>query len=155
MKKVTDELTALLPDLALWNDGRGISAMDWLLSEPKMDLPVAYSSLFWPRFVAVGPYVLREGFDPDSLKAWEKSGEHRRGIEGAMNVIDTLDLLVPVGEAASKLAERQAVYIGGVLADIHRVKLAQDFPNNRFTVEFWDGTQAQGDDISLSFWQNE
>lgn len=118
-----------------------------------MDLPVAYSSLFWPRFVAIGPYILREDFCVENLKSWEKTKTPRQGIEGAINTINTLDLIVPVGGEWSEMAERQAVYLGGVLAEIYQAKLARDFPNRQFVVEFWDGTQDSGDDISLSFWQ--
>lgn len=118
-----------------------------------MDLPVAYSSLFWPRFVPIGPYILREDFNPENLKSWENSGRPREQIEAAMNTMDTLDLLVPVGGNCDELAERQAVYLGRVLAEIYQVKLSRDFPDKQFVVEFWDGTQDHGDDISLSFWQ--
>jgi hypothetical protein len=153
MKDKIDEIDALIPDLRLWNDGRGISPLDWLFTEPRMDLPVAYSGLFWPRFVAVGPYILREGFNPKTLSSWEEAEKPRHAIEAAMNVIDTYDLLVPVGGEWSELAERQAIYLGRILADIHRVKLARDFPDKPINVEFWDGTRHQGGDISLSFWQ--
>jgi hypothetical protein len=155
MTKVTDELGALLPELQLWNGGRGISPADWLFIEPRMDLPVAYSELFWPRFVEFGPYVLRNGFDRKTLKSWEKADQPRQGIEGVMNTIDLLALLVPVGGDCSTLAEKQAVYLGRVLSEIHRVKLAKDFPGRQFVVEFWDGTEETNDDISLSFWQAE
>lgn len=153
MMSAIDEVSALIPELALWNDGRGISVSDWLYTEPKLDLPVAYATLFWPRFVAIGPYVLREDFDSKNLSLWEQAEKRRSGIEATMNVIYPYELLVPVGGEWSKVAERQAIYLGGVLADIHRVKLARDFPDKRFVVEFWDGTQPEGDDISLSFWQ--
>lgn len=153
MADTTDKIDALIPDLKLWNGGRGISATEWLYCEPKMDLPVAYSGLFWPSFVIAGAYVLRKGFDPKNLKSWEEAEEHPGAIEAAMNVIYPYDLSVPVGGEWSELASRQAVYLGGILADIHRVKLARDFPDRRFIVEFWDGTQPEGDEISLSFWQ--
>lgn len=120
-----------------------------------MDMPVLFSSLFWPRFVEFGPYVLREDFRPDLVTDWEKAGASRQGVEGALNTLDMLALLIPVGGEWNDRAEAQAVYLGRVLADIHRVKLARDFPDKRFTVEFWDGQQNKGDDISLSFWQSD
>lgn len=153
MAKVTDDLGALIPDLQLWNGGRGISASDWLFTEPRMDLPVAYSELFWPRFVEFGPYVLRHGFDRKTLTEWEKAKTPKRGIEGVMNTLDLLALLVPVGGDCSTLAEKQAVYLGRVLSEIHKVKLARDFPGRQFVVEFWDGSEELNDDISMSFWQ--
>jgi hypothetical protein len=41
------------------------------------------------------------------------------------------------------------------LAEIYRLKLARDFPDRAFVVEFWDGkTPDTGNgEVSLSFWQ--
>ncbi|MCH9752873.1 MAG: hypothetical protein K0U61_11720 [Alphaproteobacteria bacterium] len=41
----------------------------------------------------------------------------------------------------------------GVKADIHRVKLAHDFPNRKFIVQFNDEPGLPLEDYQFSFWQ--
>jgi len=114
---------------------------------------VAFANLFWPEFVEFEGYVFRAGFSLEAVRAWEAAGSDRKHVEGPTNVIDTVDLFVPNGDAWSEIVGRRAIYVGQILAETWRAKLARDFPSRKFVVEFYDGTQPGDDDIYLTFWQ--
>ena len=44
------EFARLIPELAAWNDGRGIDIKSWLGCIGRFDRCVAYTTLFWPAF---------------------------------------------------------------------------------------------------------
>jgi hypothetical protein len=50
--------------------------------------------------------------------------------------------------------ESQLRYLGRVLKDIHQVKLRQDFPDIRFTVDFNDEDGLDQVEYELTFWQS-
>jgi hypothetical protein len=142
----------LLPELADWNDGRGLQPLDWLHMFAKSDVAVSFSYLFWPRFVAFEDHILREGFSEPEIRYWQqRPNTSRKRVEAALNTLH-IDDLFSSKEEWSVLLESRCVYLVHVLADVHRLKLAHDFPNRTFEVEVFDGAQNQ-DDISLSFWQ--
>ena len=143
----------LLPDLKDWNNGRGITPLDWLYSaQVSSELVTTMTALFWPTFVPFEGYVLREGFSEPHVRSWENAaGSSRRMVEATVNTLHIDDLFQP-HEDWTPLVEARAVRLVGVLASLHRVKLAADFPDRRFEVEVFDGSQPGGD-ISLSFWQ--
>ncbi|WP_291836948.1 hypothetical protein [Brevundimonas sp.] len=148
------ETTArLLPELQEWNNGNGITSLDWLYTEARSDFGVAFADLFWPTFVEFEGYVFREGFSVDTVRSWEGNGTDRKGVEAATNLLDTGDLFVPPGAEWSGLIEARAIHVGRILAETYRAKLARDFPGRTFCVEFYDGSEPGDDDIYVTFWQ--
>lgn len=143
----------LLPDLKDWNDGGGISPLDWVFcTKVSSELVTGMTALFWPTFVMFEGYVLREDFSESHVRNWEgAAGSSREMVEATVNTLYMEDLF-DRQEAWTPLVKARAVHLIGVLAGIHRLKLANDFPDRRFEVEAFDGSQPGGE-ISLSFWQ--
>ncbi len=145
-------LSELLPELQAWNNGRGIQPLDWLYCENvPSERVTAMSELFWPSFVVFEDYVLRDGFTQKHLRACEGGeGATRSAVEAMVNTLHIDDLFGK--ENWSPLVEARAVRLVNVLGQVHRLKLADEFPERRFKVEVFDGSQPGGD-VSLSFWQ--
>ena len=147
------ELSALLPELAAWNDGCGISPLDRLKTFVRSDHAVTYAQLVWPAFVEHEEYVFRRGFSVQTLREWERTpGLERWQIEAMLNTVHLDDLLF-VNEEWSLLVEQRAVYLGKMLSETYAAKLAHDFPYRKFIVEACDGSRSENDQISLSFCQ--
>jgi hypothetical protein len=143
-----DDFTALIPELPAWNNGAGIAPDAWIGCMGSYQLAVGYSLVFWPRFVRHGDYVLRDGFSESALRSCE-TGCDARGVEALMNHVHIADLHVnddPPSEA-------QLRYLGRVLQEIHRLKLAADFPDLTFEVVFDDTPGLDPLDYQLTFWQ--
>ncbi|HEX8263326.1 MAG TPA: hypothetical protein VF547_10680 [Allosphingosinicella sp.] len=141
--------SALIAELPDWNNGAGISAEAWIGCVGTFELAVGYSLVFWPRFVRVDGLVLREGFSPDALRSCAAGGADPAGVEALMNHLHIADL--HCGGASP--SEEQLRYLGRVLKEVHEAKLARDFPDLRFTVEFNDEPGLDPIDYQLTFWQ--
>lgn len=142
---------SLMPELEAWNHGRGISPLDWLYCGSRSDHAIAFCDLFWPTFVVVDDCVLRSDYSEDGLREWKSVKASRQTTEGGLNVLSLVDLFVPNGEVWSELVQRRAIYLGQVLANIYRVKLARDFSDREFVVKL-ECEDGDGE-IALSFWQ--
>ena len=129
----------------------GIDPRGWVACTSSNDLAVGYSLIFWPRFILIDDYVLREGeATGDSLRDWERSASgDRKSIEAVMNHWHIVDLH-SVGAPAT---EAQVRYLGRVLKEIHEVKLRSDFPDRSFVVSFNDEPGLELLDYQLTFWQ--
>jgi hypothetical protein len=144
------DFSALIPELPAWNNGAGISAEDWIGCVGTYELAVGYSLVFWPRFVRVDGLVLREGFSPDALASCRTPGADPAGVEALMNHLHLADLHC----SGAKPTEAQLRYLGRLLKEIYEVKLARDFPDLAFTVEFNDEPGLDLIDYQLTFWQS-
>ena len=60
----------LIPELALWNFGKGISPDDWIRGEGRADHALGLCAMLWPEISCVGPYILREPVNMEYLKGW-------------------------------------------------------------------------------------
>ncbi len=147
-------LNPLLPDLSAWNHGDGIDATNWLYAIATSDVAVAYSELFWPTFVEFEGYIFREGFTIEAVRSWEHAeNSSRLLVESYVNTFDVGELFTLNNEEWSPLVKLRAIHIGRVLAEVHEVKLKRDFPDRTFKVSFFDGSQEEDGEVSLSFWQ--
>jgi hypothetical protein len=142
------DFSDLIPELSQWNNGRGIDPEIWIGSMGNYELAAGYSLIFWPKFVLFEGYVLRGGFSLKALRGFEKKGE-RSGVEAVMNHLHISDIHYHV-----EANESQLRYLGRVLKDIHQVKLRQDFPDIRFTVDFNDEDGLDQVEYELTFWQS-
>jgi hypothetical protein len=144
------DLSDLLPELRAWNDGAGIQPLDWVYCIARSDEAVAYTALFWPRFVEFDGYVLREGFDPQNLRDWEAQRHiDRQQIELAMNLLDVGGLFHNSKEPATAMLEARTVWVLDTLAEIYATKLMRDFPTKRFEISRLDDEN----DCAISFCQ--
>jgi len=144
------DFNELIPELRLWNEGKGISADDWIGCAGNYPLAVGYSLVFWPRFVRFEDYVLREGFSKGALRGFEQqAGSSRSSVEWVMNHVHPID----IHYSDESVSEAQLRYLGRVLKEIHEVKLRAVFPDLRFTVEFNDEPGLDLVDYQMSFWQ--
>ena len=144
------ELSELLPELRAWNDGTGIQPLDWVYCIARSDEAVAYTALFWPKFVEFNGYILRDGFNIDNLRSWE-SQQHvgRQQIELAVNLLDVGFLFYNSKEPGTAMLEARTIWMLDTLADIYATKLQRDFPSKRFEVSRLDDEN----DCAISFCQ--
>lgn len=140
----------LIPETKLWNNGRGIDPEDWICLSGSYDLAVGYSFIFWPEFVTIDEYVLRQGSTEANLRAWEEKGYGRSGIEAVINHIHIADI-----HGQSVASEIQLRRLGRVLQSIYRLKLAADFPDRSFEVHFNDEDGLDPISYELTFFQAE
>ena len=140
----------LLPELRNWNDGRGISPLDYLFCFARSDIAIAYIDLFWPEFVVFEEYVFRAGFDEDHVRSWQQVEKiTRRNVEAAVNYIDISDLFKNSSEERSDLLHAREELMRSTLAEIYAAKLRRDFPDRSFEVSL-DGDDEE---LALTFYQ--
>jgi hypothetical protein len=148
-KPATPDYESLIPELPQWNDGAGIDPQAWIECVGNYELAAGYSLIFWPSFVRVDDYVLRDGFSMESLRGFEKmTAGDRVAIEAVMNHVHIAEIHCNV-----EPAEVQLRHLGRVLKEIHEVKLKRDFPEIRFAVSFNDEPGLDVKDYELTFWQ--
>ena len=121
-------------ELASWNNGRGIDLWDWTACTGNFSLAVGYSEIFWPRFVEFEGYVLIEGFDIEGLRSFEKNGKAtRQSIERVMNHLHIADIQ---HAECTDIAADKLIILGERLQEIYAAKLAMQFPDRKFVIEF-------------------
>ena len=110
-----------------------------------------YSTIFWPEFVEFERYVLRAGFSMEGLRGFEQQcGGDRRRIEAVMNHRHIADIQY---HGCEDITRERVVYLGRVLSEIYRAKLAWQFPSKRFEVHFDDSPTEHLTDHELTFVQ--
>jgi hypothetical protein len=145
------DFNELIPEMRDWNNGAGIHVEAWVGCQGSFRLAVGYSSIFWPRFVEFERYVLREGFSVESLRGFERQcGGDRRQIEAVMNHLHIADIH---HHGCEDITRERVVYLGRVLSEIYRAKLAWQFPSKRFEVHFDDSQAEHFTDYELTFVQ--
>ena len=138
----------LIPELARWNNGEGISPDTWIFIEGRADHGLGFCALVWPELVEFEDYVLRAPLDVERLRGWERvGGITRQQIEIAMNAY-LLDVVFPQDETESVLKEAQCVHLANIMADMLGAKLAREFPERRFSA-----FAMSGDDFGVTFHQ--
>jgi len=143
----------LIPEMRDWNNGAGIDVRAWIECSGSFQLAIGYSTLFWPEFVEFERYVLRAGFSVESLRGFERQcGGDRRRIEAVMNHLHIADIH---HQGCEDITRERVVYLGQVLSEIYRAKLAWQFPAKRFEVHFDDSPAEHITDYELTFVQIE
>lgn len=138
-----------MPELRAWNDGQGISPLDYVFSCARSDTATAYIDLFWPEFVVFEDCVLRAGFKEDGVRAWQATkGSTRRHVEAATNCLDIGSLFRNSAEEQSELIYDRALLVRATLVETYTAKLERDFPERIFHVELLDD-----DEVALTFYQ--
>lgn len=139
-------------ELGAWNDGQGIDLVDWTACTGNFSLAVGYSEIFWPRFVEFEGYVLVEGFSIEGLRSFEQNPDaSRQSVERVMNHLHVTDLQ---HDACPDVSADKLIVLGERLREIYAVKLAFEFPDRRFHVEFCRPDEPEElRDYQLSFFQ--
>jgi hypothetical protein len=145
------DFAALIPGLAEWNNGRGISIEGWTQCSGSFELAIGYSRLFWPAFVEHDGCVLLAGFSVESYRGFmDQCGGDRRRVEAVLNHRHVFDHF---SHADGSATAQQIVYLGRILKDMWEAKLARDFPSRRFVVSFPEGPYDDIVDYEVTFWQ--
>lgn len=140
-----------IPQMREWNNGAGVNVQTWVEASGNFELAIGYSTLFWPEFVEFERYVLRAGFSVESLRGFEgQCGGDRRQIEAVMNHLHIADIHNP---GSDEIACERVIYLGRVLSEVYRAKLAWQFPSKRFEVLFDDSPMENILDYELTFVQ--
>lgn len=138
-------------ELARWNNGDGIDLEGWIAGSGDYALAIGYATVFWPRFVEIDGYIVREGTTPEQLQDWERTGASRREVEAVMNHLHLADLH---RHANAQLSEDKLVSLGEILREIHAAKLAWQFPHSPCVVRLHvPESGSDFDDWQLTFWQ--
>jgi len=138
-------------ELARWNDGDGIDLEGWIAGSGNYALAIGYATLFWPRFVEIDGYIVREGITSEQLRDWERTGASRREVEAVVNHLHFADLH---RHANALLSEDKLVALGEVLREIHAAKLVWQFPHSPCVVQLHVPEPGGDlDDHQLTFWQ--
>lgn len=145
----------LIPELPNWNNGAGIDVGSWLSCNGTLQLAIAFSTLFWPRFVEFDDCVLFEDFSIESFQGFmQQTKGNREAVERVMNHRHLVDLFTTaVGEPAEEQTPEQLDYLGNVLRDIWQTKLARDFPNREVAVAFDRGAPDDLLEYIVTFYQ--
>ncbi len=142
---------ALIPEMRDWNNGAGIDINSWIGCAGNFSLAIGYSTIFWPRFVEFEGYILNEGFDLPSLRTFEgRSGATRYSVEWVMNHLHIADIQY---YNCDDITQEKIVYLGRLLQEIYRVKLAWQFPRRKMNVEFYEPEDGELLEYQLSFYQ--
>lgn len=144
----------MVSELSEWNNGQGISLESWIECMGNFKLAVGYSAIFWPEFVLFEDYILREGFNLESLRGFEKQQNGSKGaVEWVMNHLHIADIHTNDQENAT---EDKIQYLGNTMKEIYEYKLRSQFPDRPCIVEF-QKPENQNDlvEFQLSFWQKK
>ncbi|MFM9905643.1 MAG: hypothetical protein ACKVQJ_13855 [Pyrinomonadaceae bacterium] len=97
-------------------------------------------------------YLLREGFNLDSLRGFEVSlAGNKRGVETVMNHLHLFDIQ-HVG--CADLSADKVVLLGETLTSIYKAKLAYQYPNRPCQVNFHQPEDIENlEEFEISFWQ--
>ncbi len=145
-----DENSSLIPELADWNGGAGISLDGWICGVGRFDHALGYAAIFWPSFVQYERCVFRSSPDRSVYDEWMKiaAGDCAK-VEAMMNHVHLTDLFTGSDYQPSKAL---LVRLGEIMEEMWSCKLAQDFPDKRFETRFTFDV-ANLTDLQLTFYQ--
>lgn len=147
-----DNASTLIPELAKWNDGRGIDLPDWGFAIGRFDHAIAYLEAFWPDFVQHDDCVFRYKPDPTTYSEWMRQldGDQQR-VEVVMNHLHILDMFQSQDFEPHKEVVR---HLAAVLKDMWSCKLSRDFPQKRFCVQVYESETDDLLDYEITFFQD-
>jgi len=144
---------ALIPELRLWNAGKGGDIDVWLAGIGSYEHAVAYLRLFWPAFTVHEDCVLFADFNPESFRGFmEQTAGDKRRVEVVMNHHHILDLFPNVPQEPSKAL---IIHLGRSLKEIWSCKLKHDFPTRVIAVSFPEDETEDPRDYEITFFQDK
>ena len=104
------DFTALISELASWNDGQGIDVDSWLIRVGSFEHAIAYAHLFWPSFTVFEDCVLFAGFSEEIFWGFmEQTRGDKRAVEAVMNHRHILDLFQGVSREPTEDIKRRTI----------------------------------------------
>ncbi|WP_421854588.1 hypothetical protein [Oricola sp.] len=153
----TSEMPHQIPEsmsdeLRAWNNGAGIPLETWTESEGNYKLAVGYAALLWPRFEAVGKYILVEGVSKENIEGFEnQAGSTPKGVEWTLNHWHLADLHY---HDRDNLSADKLLFVGNIVKEMWEAKLRTQFPDRPCTVEFYVPDDPEElSEYQVSFWQ--
>ncbi len=139
-------------ELQAWNGGQGIDLASWIGCEGRFALAVGYSTVFWPEFVEIDGYVVREGTSRENIAMWAaQDGSTRKSVEAMINHEHLADIQY-VG--CPDCSSDKLRVLGNVLKEIYEAKLAYRFPTKTFCVSlFIPEDEEDLGSYEITFWQ--
>ncbi len=119
---------------------------------------IAYSLLFWPKFIEYdGCIIMENRFDLQNFENWKKTEyvENFAQIESVLNHIHILDFF-GAEEKKDEINHDQIVFLGNKLCEIYSAKLKIDFPEKEFNFDF-NGSEKldEYDEYEITFYQEK
>jgi len=144
--------SGLIPELALWNEGRGIDVDSWIGCVGNYEHAIGYGRLFWPKFREHdGGVFFDYRFKVENYDAFMKqTAGDRRSVEAVMNHHHILDLF---GDPELAPTRAQIKYLGRLLREMWAAKLERDFPGRQIVVAFDDADKDDDLDYEVTFFQ--
>jgi hypothetical protein len=147
---MNDDESFLIPELATWNNGAGITLNAWISGVGRFDHALGYAAIFWPSFIQYESCILRSVPDRSAYQQWMKSmdGETAK-VEAMMNHLHLIDLF-----ACSDYQPNKALLLrlGQIMTEMWSCKLARDFPDKRFGIQLISDSEDVTD-WELTFFQ--
>jgi hypothetical protein len=138
----------LVPELKEWDahNGDEMSPEGWVACMGTYSHAVSYASLIWPQFVEIKGMIFRDDVSESNVDHWlSNPTRSKKEVEAMLNHLHILDIQHP--GIWSTATATQIRYLGETLRASWEAKLALDFPNRRFSVEYFD---SETDDLSES-----
>lgn len=148
MPRIPDLRTAM-PELDSDLGGHPDDVEWWLARHGRFDHMLAYSWLIWPPFTAHEGCVFLGSEVPVTYPEWKAlNGDDRSAIEGILNHHHLEDLFPATLEPSYELL----AYVGQLLKETWAAKLAHDFPDREFIVEFPEQFDIDTDNPYITFY---
>ncbi|MEO0467641.1 MAG: hypothetical protein AAF216_13955 [Pseudomonadota bacterium] len=149
---MSDIPESMAAELGAWNNGRGVDLESWVGCEGNFRLAVGYASLFWPKFEAVGKYILMKGATAEKIRGFEaQAGSTPQSVEAVINHLHIEDIQ---HLGCEDISADKLILLGNMLKEIYEAKLFWQFPDRPCTVEFYIPEDAEDlTDYQITFWQ--
>lgn len=139
-------------DLGAGGDANRITLESWVAFAGDYKLAIGYAALLWPRFEAVGKYILVEGVSQENIEGFEsQEGSTPKSVECTLNHLYLADLHPQDDDT---LSADKLLFLGTILEEMWAAKLQTQFPDRPCTVQFFvpdDPEDLLG--YQISFWQ--
>ena len=128
------------------HNGGDMSPESWAYSVGTYSLAVGYANLIWPKFIEIQGMIFRDDVSEEDVVAWLASAsDNKKSVESMLNHLHIQDIQHP--GIWTNATTTQIRYLGETFRASWSAKLALDFPNRRFSVEYFD---SDTDDLSES-----
>jgi hypothetical protein len=140
----------LIPEM----QGGWTSIDSWLYNQGNYELLIACGWLFWPTFIEYKDCIIRlthNDYEGNFTRLTSGGAVERGYVEERLNRLEIADIFT----ADKDLTKEQALYMGKMLEQMWRAKLAVDYPDRTFHFSFIVHEDDQVQDLELTFCQHE
>lgn len=152
IRTIHDKAAALIPEVAKWNDGKGIDLAAWGYAIGRFDHAIAYLQAFWSDFVLHDDCVFRHAPDLTTYPDWMRPPGDRQRVESVVNHLHILDMF---DSRDFEPDENVVHHVAAVLVDMWSARLSRNFPQKRFQVEACPETADDLLSYEVTFFREE